>query len=213
MEQLEFNFRKDTFSKIFPFYILLDTNLCIKSYGKSIPKIIPELTNTLFSDNLSITRPHVEEYSTNQFKNLINELVILKSNYIDETILKGQFEIIEEGYLFVGTPWFESIEEVFQKNLSINDFAFHDSLLDILHIAKDQEINYNDLKNYKETGIIANPNCSTIQMVMALQPLSELATIKRVVVASYQSVSGAGKEAMDELYNSTKKSGLQVVSR
>lgn len=151
MGQLEFNFKKDTFSKIFPFYILLDTDLCIKSYGKSIPKIIPELKNTLFKDNLTITRPHVEEYSTNQFKNLINELVILKSNYIDETILKGQFEIIEEGYLFVGTPWFESIEEVFQKNLSINDFAFHDSLLDILHITKDQEINYNDLKKLLKT--------------------------------------------------------------
>ena len=60
MEQLEFNFRKDTFSKIFPFYILLDSNLCIKSYGKSIPKIIPELKKTLFKDNFSISRPHIE---------------------------------------------------------------------------------------------------------------------------------------------------------
>jgi hypothetical protein len=125
MEQLEFNFRKDTFSKIFPFYILLDTNLCIKSYGNSIPKIIPELKKTLFKDNFSISRPHIEEYSTNQFNTIINQLVILKSNYKDETILRGQFEIIDEGYLFVGSPWFVSIDEVVQKNLSINDFAFH----------------------------------------------------------------------------------------
>ena len=48
-------------------------------------------------------------------------------------------------------------------------------------------------------GIIANPNCSTIQMVMALKPIHEAATIKRVVVSTYQSTSGAGKEAMDEL--------------
>lgn len=146
MEQLEFNFRKDTFSKIFPFYILLDTNLCIKSYGNSIPKIIPELKKTLFKDNFSISRPHIEEYSTNQFNTIINQLVILKSNYTDETILRGQFEIIDEGYLFVGSPWFVSIDEVVQKNLSINDFAFHDSLLDILHVSKNYEINYNDLK-------------------------------------------------------------------
>ena len=146
MEQLEFNFRKDTFSKIFPFYILLDTNLCIKSYGNSIPKIIPELKKTLFKDNFSISRPHIEEYSTNQFNTTINQLVILKSNYKDETILRGQFEIIDEGYLFVGSPWFVSIDEVVQKNLSINDFAFHDSLLDILHVSKNYEINYNDLK-------------------------------------------------------------------
>jgi aspartate-semialdehyde dehydrogenase len=53
-------------------------------------------------------------------------------------------------------------------------------------------------------GIIANPNCSTIQMVVALKPLHDIARIKRVVVATYQSVSGAGREAMDELFNQTR---------
>jgi aspartate-semialdehyde dehydrogenase len=53
-------------------------------------------------------------------------------------------------------------------------------------------------------NIIANPNCSTAQMVVALKPLHDFATIKRVVVATYQSVSGAGKEGVDELYNQTK---------
>lgn len=53
-------------------------------------------------------------------------------------------------------------------------------------------------------GIIANPNCSTIQMVVALKPLHDAATIKRVVVSTYQSVSGSGKDAMDELFNQTK---------
>jgi aspartate-semialdehyde dehydrogenase len=66
------------------------------------------------------------------------------------------------------------------------------------------EVNPEALKNYKKANIIANPNCSTIQMVVALKPLDDLATIKRVVVSTYQSVSGAGKEAMDELYNQTK---------
>lgn len=53
-------------------------------------------------------------------------------------------------------------------------------------------------------NIIANPNCSTIQMVLALQALEEVAPIKRVIVSTYQSVSGGGKDAMDELYNQTK---------
>ncbi|MCC7260591.1 MAG: aspartate-semialdehyde dehydrogenase, partial [Alphaproteobacteria bacterium] len=53
--------------------------------------------------------------------------------------------------------------------------------------------------------IIANPNCSTIQMVVALKPLHDAAKIKRVVVSTYQSVSGAGKAAMDELYDQTKR--------
>ena len=66
------------------------------------------------------------------------------------------------------------------------------------------EVNPEDIKLYKKKGIIANPNCSTIQMVVALKPLHDIATIKRVVVATYQSVSGAGKAAMDELFNQTR---------
>lgn len=66
------------------------------------------------------------------------------------------------------------------------------------------EVNPEDIKLYKKKNIIANPNCSTIQMVVALKPLHDIAHIKRVVVATYQSVSGAGKEAMDELFNQTR---------
>jgi aspartate-semialdehyde dehydrogenase len=57
---------------------------------------------------------------------------------------------------------------------------------------------------YTKKNIIANPNCSTAQLVVALKPLHDKATIKRVVVATYQSVSGAGKDAMDELFSQTK---------
>jgi aspartate-semialdehyde dehydrogenase len=66
------------------------------------------------------------------------------------------------------------------------------------------EINAGALKDFRKKNIIANPNCSTIQLVMALNPLHELAPIKRVVVSTYQSVSGAGKEAMDELFHQTR---------
>jgi len=66
------------------------------------------------------------------------------------------------------------------------------------------EVNPHAIADYRKKGIIANPNCSTIQMVVALKPLHDLAKIKRVVVSTYQSVSGAGKKAMDELFNQTK---------
>jgi aspartate-semialdehyde dehydrogenase len=66
------------------------------------------------------------------------------------------------------------------------------------------EVNPEAIAQYKKRGIIANPNCSTIQMVVALKPLHDLATIKRVVVATYQSVSGAGHAAMDELFTQTR---------
>ncbi len=66
------------------------------------------------------------------------------------------------------------------------------------------EVNADAVMGYAKKNIIANPNCSTAQMVVALKPLHDRARIKRVVVATYQSVSGAGKEGMDELWNQTK---------
>ncbi len=66
------------------------------------------------------------------------------------------------------------------------------------------EVNAYALADYRNKNIIANPNCSTIQMVVALAPLHELVTINRVVVSTYQAVSGAGKSGMDELFNQTK---------
>ena len=66
------------------------------------------------------------------------------------------------------------------------------------------EVNPDAVDGYKAKNIIANPNCSTAQLVVALKPLHDKATIKRVVVSTYQSVSGAGKDAMDELFSQTR---------
>jgi len=66
------------------------------------------------------------------------------------------------------------------------------------------EVNPDAIDGYKARNIIANPNCSTAQMVVALKPLHDVAKIKRVVVATYQSVSGAGKEGMDELFEQSR---------
>ena len=70
------------------------------------------------------------------------------------------------------------------------------------------EVNSSALEKFFEddarSNIIANPNCSTIQMIMALKPLHDISIINRIVVSTYQSVSGAGKEAMDELFNQTQ---------
>lgn len=66
------------------------------------------------------------------------------------------------------------------------------------------EVNPQATANYESKGIIANPNCSTIQMVVALAPIHAKAGIKRIVVSTYQAVSGTGKKAIDELYDQTK---------
>ena len=66
------------------------------------------------------------------------------------------------------------------------------------------EVNPDAVAGFRKKNIVANPNCSTAQLVVVLKPLHDLATIKRVVVSTYQSVSGAGKEAIDELWDQTK---------
>ena len=66
------------------------------------------------------------------------------------------------------------------------------------------EVNPDAVTGFTRKNIIANPNCSTAQLLVALKPLHDAATIKRVVVSTYQSVSGAGKEGMDELFNQTR---------
>ena len=66
------------------------------------------------------------------------------------------------------------------------------------------EVNSNAIGKFSKKNIIANPNCSTSQMVVALKPLHDIARVKRVVVSTYQSVSGKGKDAMDELFTQTR---------
>ncbi len=66
------------------------------------------------------------------------------------------------------------------------------------------EVNPHAIEGYKKKGIIANPNCSTIQMVVALHPIQKAAGIRRIVVSTYQAVSGTGKKAIDELFDQTR---------
>jgi len=66
------------------------------------------------------------------------------------------------------------------------------------------EVNPQAISDFRKKMIIANPNCSTIQMMVALKPLHDIATIKRIVVSTYQAVSGAGRDAMDELFAQTR---------
>ncbi|VVS99868.1 aspartate-semialdehyde dehydrogenase [Rhizobium sp. EC-SD404] len=66
------------------------------------------------------------------------------------------------------------------------------------------EVNPDAIEGFRKKNIIANPNCSTAQLVVALKPLHDIARIKRIVVSTYQSVSGAGKEGMDELFNQSR---------
>ena len=148
----EFNFSVAKFNRIFPFYLLIDANFNIKSAGESLSKILPNIkVNTPFNDCFFIKRPFFKLFEKDTVQDVINQLVVIES-YSDSSIqLKGQFEQLDENLIFIGSPWFYSIEDVKEKNLTINDFAFHDPLLDLLYVQKNQEISNNELKTLLNT--------------------------------------------------------------
>ncbi len=143
-----FTFNTASFNTLFPFYLLLRAeDLRIKCYGKSISKILPGLTqNALFADFFTINRPKLERITPNTIVEIMNQLVVFTAIDDASITLKGQIIVHEDCYLFVGTPWFQSMEHVAEKKLTIDDFAVFDPLLDLLHVLKNQEINNSELK-------------------------------------------------------------------
>ncbi|MEC4003997.1 PAS domain S-box protein [Flavobacterium sp. SUN052] len=152
MKEIQFNFNDTSFSKLFPFYILIDKNLNIKSVGESVVKILPDLKDQdYFGDIFSITRPHIENLIAQNFNQILSQLTIVVYKKDKSISFRGQFEQHEDCYLFVGSPWFVSMEDVVEKKLTLHDFAFHDPLLDLLHILKNQDINNAELKELLTT--------------------------------------------------------------
>lgn len=152
MNNTQFILNGKTFNNIFPFYILIDDNLNLQSFGRSLYKIFPELKiGDSFSDHFNILRPVISTITIDSIKKCKNQLVVIGSKKNKRLTLRGQVEKNEEGFLFVGSPWFVSMEEVVENKLSLNDFAYHDPLLDLLHVLKNQEVNNKELKELLET--------------------------------------------------------------
>lgn len=152
MNNFKFNFNVEEFNKIFPFYILIDKKLKIKSIGKTLAKLLPEEFNgSYFVDVFEFQRPHFEFLDFENFNQTLNQLVVISPKFDSSISLRGQFNIIDDRFVFVGTPWFNSIQEVVNKKLTLHDFAFHDPLLDLLHVLKNQEIHNEELKELLQT--------------------------------------------------------------
>lgn len=146
MKNLEFQFDENNFNKLFPFYILIDSNLKIIGLGKSLSKTFPSIKlNDNFASTFEVKRPFIENSTTDGLKAIIEQLVVLGTT--DDSIdLRGQFQEYKNSILFVGSPWFISMNQVTEKKLTFHDFAFHDPLLDLLHVLKTQEITTQELK-------------------------------------------------------------------
>ncbi|WP_430399954.1 PAS domain S-box protein [Flavobacterium sp.] len=152
MKDFQFSFDITSFNNLFPFYILIDKDLKIKSFGKSLKKILPVLkVDLIFTEVFSIQRPNIENLSSKNFNETIGKLVFFNSLIDNSVSLRGQIDLHNEYFLFIGTPWFQSMENVIEKKLILNDFAIFDPLLDLLHVLKNQEINNSELKELLDT--------------------------------------------------------------
>ncbi|OWP85021.1 hypothetical protein BWK59_02300 [Flavobacterium davisii] len=145
MRNIQFNFNVDEFNSIFPFHILIDDQLKILSLGKTLNKLLPEIElDTSFIKSFDFQRPHFENINATNFIQTLNQLVVLHANN-KKVILRGQINPHGKFYLFTGSPWFNSIQEVVENNLTFQDFAFNDPLIDLLHVLKNQEIQNQEL--------------------------------------------------------------------
>lgn len=152
MNEFTFRFSLTDFDKIFPFYFLLDADFKIVHYGTGLAKILPEIKSGLsFTEIFYLKRPNIQLLNLDYTEEILNQLVIIESFQDSSICLKGQFELHHEYLLFVGSPWFSSVEEVTQKGLTLNDFAIHDPLMDLLHVLKNQEITNEELKELLKT--------------------------------------------------------------
>lgn len=146
MKDLGFEFDENSFNKLFPFYILIDSNLKIKGFGKSLAKTFPSINiDDDFASTFDIKRPFLENPDADGIKAIFDQLVVIETKN-DAVDLRGQFQEHNGAILFVGSPWFVSMNQVREKNITLHDFAFHDPLLDLLHVLKTQEITTQELK-------------------------------------------------------------------
>jgi PAS domain S-box-containing protein len=121
--------------------------------GKSLRKLINKEESKQFNQFFSIPRPHKLINSIDDLKVLKDQLVVLQSPIEKKLMLRGQFEYLKEKdeILFIGSPWFASMEQITNNNLAIDDFAIHDPVIDLLHLLKSTEITNDDLKELIST--------------------------------------------------------------
>lgn len=118
------------------------------SKGKALDKLFPEILGKNFSGCFNLIRPEVKDLTFHSLTSLTGQLIVIECKNSKKTLLRGQLEFLQDTnqFLFLGSPWFSSIEDVLQNNLSIPDFAFHDPMIDLLHAMKAHEITTKDLK-------------------------------------------------------------------
>lgn len=153
MMRSPFSFDEAAFNRLFPFFMLINKDLEVIYMGRSVAKLYDLKKKVPLRNHFSIPRPFTPLDHFNEVIALQNQMVILQPVSDQKPPLRGQLEYLEstEEILFVGSPWFDSVEKVLENHLLLDDFARHDSMIDLLHILKSQEITTDDLKQLLNT--------------------------------------------------------------
>ncbi len=170
-------------------------NICIVgATGNVGRKILDVIDKKNFSFN--------QLYLLASEKSVGKKILFKKKEYVVSNLEEFDFSKCDIAFFSAGGKIAEKfVEKAARHSIVIDNSSFFRMDPDVPLIVP--QVNPHDLNNIKK-NIIANANCSTIQMVIALKPLHEIFKIKRIVVSTYQSVSGAGKDPMDELIDQTK---------
>ncbi len=173
MHQQDLLFNEEQFNRLFPFYILIGENLCILSTGKSFQKVYSVKVGDAYSVFFKVRRPNIGIEQFSDLHKFANQMVVIDP-LIDKTAppLRGQFEYVPNAnrFLFVGTPWFESMEQIKSANLNLDDFAIHDPMIDLLHVQKTHELANQELKELVQT---TNRQKKELQLMSQVASLNE----------------------------------------
>ena len=153
----QFLFEEQQFNRLFPFYIRTSNSLVVVNYGKSLQKIFTNRGSIPFVASYAIKRPLTTTLAFGFLKTISGQQVIIECVNDTKVKLRGQVEYLLETdeILFIGSPWFGSTEDVIDSNLTLDDFAYHDRMIDLLHVLKSQETTANDLAKTKQ-NFLAN---------------------------------------------------------
>jgi PAS domain S-box-containing protein len=148
MSTVDLTLSDPDFRRLFPFHLMLDENNRILSTGESIQKSIPIVSGDSFHLHFTVYRPFLSHADYRSIDENKETLFILRS--VRQPLLQIRGQWIRPGdkdaLLFVGSPWFDSLSSIKEHGLTLNDFAIHDPIIDLLHVIKTHEIGMSDLK-------------------------------------------------------------------
>ncbi len=143
---------KKQFNHLFPFYVQIDRELNIISFGDSLTKIAPAADVKKIQELFNVKKPEALNWNFESLKALIGTAIIFECIEHPNTTLRGEMLATDDDTLFfIGTPWLASVEELKLHQLQLSDFSLHNPMIDLLHLLEAQEIANNKTKELFET--------------------------------------------------------------